>query len=73
MAKSKKPMQVVIGGIAYYCSREDGKIKVRIARTARGQNLIAGVYDLSTKTWHNDNSNAPLPQKAKDYILTLMT
>ena len=70
--KKTKPMQVVIGGVAYQCTFKNGKITVRTDRTARGQNMVAGVYDTVTKTWHNDSNGGPLPKKAKDYIVNLM-
>ncbi|MBO7132101.1 hypothetical protein J6V85_02465 [Candidatus Saccharibacteria bacterium] len=74
MAKTKRgsqrtrPMKVVFGGVTYTCLRKDGKVVVRTTRTAKGQNLLAGVYDIASKTWHNDNGDNSLPSAVKEHI-----
>ncbi len=78
MAKSKqsqkiKPMRIDIDGVSYTCSRKNGKITVRTTRTARGQALVAGVYDISEGTWSNGNNSNSLPKKAKDQIAKLLS
>ncbi|MBR3175969.1 hypothetical protein IKF26_01025 [Candidatus Saccharibacteria bacterium] len=64
-----KPRKITHNGITYSCLRKNGKITVRISRTAKGQNIIVGVYDIINGTWHNDNSDVPLTEKTKEKIL----
>ena len=78
MAKSRKsqkikPTQVEIDGVNYTCSRKNGKVTVRTTRTARGQNLVAGVYDIAEGVWYNDNGDSSLSKKAKDFIARIMS
>lgn len=78
MAKSKliprtKPMKVEVNNVVYHCTRKNGKITVRIARTARGQSLIAGIYDTEDGIWFNENNNTPLPSSAKNKIIEMMS
>lgn len=78
MAKSNKsqkikPTQISIDGATYTCSRKNGKITVRTTRTARGQNLVAGVYDIAEGVWYNDSGDNSLSKKAKDFIAKTMS
>ena len=78
MSKTKpvqkiKPMQIEVNGTTYQCTRKNGKVTVRTARTAKGQNMIAGVYDIASNAWHNDNGSASLPPSVKDHIVRLMS
>ncbi|MBQ3474025.1 hypothetical protein IJH24_01170 [Candidatus Saccharibacteria bacterium] len=78
MAKCKqpqktKPMKIEINGTEYLCSKKNGKITVRTSRTAKGQSLVAGVYDIANGVWHNDNGDGSLPAKAKEYIAKLLS
>ncbi|MBQ3465276.1 hypothetical protein IJH15_03660 [Candidatus Saccharibacteria bacterium] len=78
MAKSKqpqkiKPMRVDIDGVTYTCSRKNGRITVRTSRTAKGQNLVAGVYDIAEGVWYNDCGDGSLSRKAKEVIARLMS
>lgn len=79
MAKTKhgperaKPTKIVFGGVTYTCLRKNGKVMVRTTRTAKGQNLLAGVYDIASDTWHNDNGDNSLPTAVKNHIARIMS
>lgn len=76
MAKSKNtkkvaPTKVTHKGATYLCAKKNGKVTVKIARTASGQNLVAGVYDINSESWHHDNGQIPFPKEAKATIAKL--
>jgi hypothetical protein len=77
MAKTKqlsqkaKPTQIVVEGNAYSCLRKNGKVTVRTARTAQGQNLIAGIYDIANQTWISENDT--LSTSVKNQIAKLVS
>lgn len=57
--------------ITYTTDYKDGKVTVRFQRTARGQALIAGIYNIAEKTWCNEERNGPVPSSVKDSIAKL--
>ena len=65
--KSSKPKRTVIvtskKGVKYYGTFENRKVKVDEERTARGQNLTVGVFDVDAKRWFNDSLPGDIKQK----------
>lgn len=59
-------MVVEYRGEKYVATEKEGKVIVRIERTARGQNVLAGVFDPKQRTWQNDD----LPRSVKEQIET---
>ena len=53
---------------SYHCERKNGKIYVKVERTARGQDLIAGIYSLVWGLWEEEGCKAPLPKKVKKTV-----
>ena len=72
---SKKHRQKKIGykNNIFTGTLRGGKVSVRVQRTACGQNLLAGVFDVDTQTWQNENRSAPLPTPVKREIETAFT
>lgn len=66
--KSKKQCKVEHKGTTYVCVLKEGKVTVRVERTARGQKLIAGVFDRETREWINEGTNAALPRTVKHEV-----
>ena len=44
---------------------KDGKVRVTYNRTARGQIFTAGVLDIDTGQWHNDEN---LPKDVREFF-----
>lgn len=67
MARSKQKSSsfVTKKGDVYNGVLSGGKLKVTIQRTARGQNIFVGVFDIKTKEWHNDKA---LPGEVKSHF-----
>lgn len=59
-------MTIEYHGEKYVATEKEGKVVVRTERTARGQNVLAGVFDPKQRTWQNDN----LPRFVKEQIET---
>ena len=55
-------------GKAYRCILRSGKVTVRLQRTAHGQSVVAGTYDLVNDKWENENSKAHLPGYVKQEV-----
>lgn len=55
-------------GSTYTGTLNNGKVAVRIQRTARGQSSIAGTFDPKTRLWSNDNRSVPLPDSVRGEI-----
>ncbi len=49
----------------YTTDYKDGKVTVYLQRTAPGQKLIAGIYNVAEKTWCSEERNGPLPTSIK--------
>lgn len=60
--------RIVANGVTYHCSKKKDRVTVSSTRTAQGQKLVAGVLNLTTKEWHNDNK-ASLPDNVRSMIL----
>ncbi|MBR0430720.1 hypothetical protein IJJ05_00290 [Candidatus Saccharibacteria bacterium] len=74
MPKSKSresQRKIRYGNTTYTTDCQDGKVTVRFQRTARGQTLIAGIYNITEKTWCSEERNGPLPSSVKDTIAKL--
>lgn len=54
MAENRKNIAFEKKGIVYSGTAKGGKVKVTIPRTAPGQTMLVGVYDIANRTWHND-------------------
>ncbi len=61
MAKNSKQKTIEYKGSHYMGVMKAGKVHVRVKRTARGQNMLVGVFDPIDGFWHNDT--LPLPVK----------
>ena len=61
MAKNSKQKTIEYKGARYMGILKEGKVHVRVKRTARGQNMLVGVFDPIDGFWHNDT--LPLPVK----------
>lgn len=59
--KKSKCFTLTENGTTYTGTIKSGKIRVTTARTAPGQNMTVGVFDIASKTWHNDS----LPKNVK--------
>ncbi len=55
----------------YHCEKKNGKVYVTVERTARGQTLTAGIYNLVWGLWEEDGRKAPLPKKVKQAVKEL--
>ena len=55
-------------GNLYECATKKGNVIVRQQRTARGQNLIVGTYDITNKNWQNESQNGTLPDFVKSEV-----
>ena len=60
--------KITYKGNVYVGTLRDGKVKVCAERTARGQNLLVGTFDIYTHSWHNESRSAPLPPPVKETI-----
>ncbi len=60
-------MVIEYRGEKYIATEKEGKIKVKVERTAHGQNVLVGVFDPKGRTWHNDKD---LPRSVKEQIET---
>ena len=67
MSRSRTKI-IVYRGNLYECTTKKGNVIVRQQRTARGQNLIVGAYDMTEKTWQNESQNGPLPDFIKNEV-----
>ena len=54
MAKNSKQKTIEYTGARYMGILKEGKVHVRVKRTARGQNMLVGVFDPAEGFWHND-------------------
>lgn len=59
MANNKKKIEYK--GIVYRGEKKNGSVIVRVKSTAEGQTLVAGVLNIATKTWQNDNGRVVVP------------
>ena len=55
-------------GSTYTGTLNNGKVTVRVQRTARGQNSIAGTFDPKTRLWSNVQHRVPLPDFVRGEI-----
>ncbi len=53
----------------YLCTKKDGKITVRCERTANGQNMVTGIYNIEEGTWYRGHAGNTLESGAKREIL----
>ncbi|MBR2710679.1 hypothetical protein IKF02_03590 [Candidatus Saccharibacteria bacterium] len=70
MARSKKVKNFDHKGVTYVGSLRANKVTVRVERTARGQNCVVGIYDVTNKNWHNVKN---LPKTAREYFEKIFT
>ena len=49
------------GNKIYDCTLKNGKATIRSQRTAQGQAVIAGTYNLLEKKWENESSKNFVP------------
>ena len=70
MVHSKpKEKKIVYKGKIYTCTLKNDKVIVRLYRTAPGQALIAGIYDIFFNTWQNEvNKRIGLPIYIKSTV-----
>ena len=73
MASSGRKIRVTYNGDEFIGIEKAGKVHVRVERTARGQNILAGIFNPKNKSWHNDNGTVPLPMFVKEQIELLYT
>ena len=66
--KNRTQKKVIYKGNTFICALKGGKVTVRIQRTARGQVLLAGVFDVQNRMWQNENHSAPLPSFVKKEV-----
>ncbi|MBP5648285.1 hypothetical protein J6X04_03320 [Candidatus Saccharibacteria bacterium] len=59
--KKNKSLTLTEKGITYRGTVKDNKIRVTTTRTAQGQHMTVGVFDIATRQWHNDE----LPKNVK--------
>ena len=65
MANKKKVSFKSKNGSIYQGELSGGKVKITTTRTALGQTFIDGVFDVTTREWHNDKK---LPQDVRKRI-----
>ena len=52
-------------GKTYYSIKSGHKVKVTTEKTATGQMINLGCYDIVTNTWQSNNRNYPIPHMVK--------
>lgn len=57
----------------YICTPRNGKVTVRVERTAHGQNFIAGTFDTMKKIWENETLKTHLPDHVKAQVETIFS
>ncbi len=68
MANKPKTKKIAHRGKIYICSVRNGKVTVRLQRTACGQNVIAGTFNMVNGNWENESNKAHLPKYVKSEI-----
>ena len=63
MAKNAKQKTIEYKGSLYMGVMKAGKVFVRVKRTARGQNMLVGVFDPLDAFWHNDTLPSPVKRE----------
>lgn len=66
MAKNSKQKIIDFKGARYMGILKAGKVHVRVKRTARGQNMLVGVFDPLDGFWHNDTLPRPVRQEIEE-------
>lgn len=66
MAKTRTKITSRNGSV-YEGALKNGKVRVTTTRTARGQILIEGIYDVTNREWSKNNS---LPRDVREHIET---
>ncbi|MBR3254162.1 hypothetical protein IKF88_00295 [Candidatus Saccharibacteria bacterium] len=66
--KNRTQKKVEYRGSTFIGTLKGGKVAVRVQRTARGQALLAGIFDVQNRSWQNENHSAPLPSFVKNEI-----
>lgn len=66
--KKHKQKRVEYKGNIYVGTLSGGKVAVRIQRTACGQNMLAGIFDVQERSWQNEKRGIPLPYFVKHEI-----
>ena len=61
--KKNKSLTLTEKGTTYTGTIKGGKVRVTTARTAPGQHMTVGVFDLTTRQWHNDELPKIVKQK----------
>ena len=62
MAASKpKQKKFIDRGRVFSATARNGKVKVKLERTARGQNITVGTLNLEERKWENTGGKAYLP------------
>ena len=64
-SKSKNSSFTTKKGEVYNGVLNNVKLKVTIQRTARGQNMLVGVFDPNTRQWHNAKA---MPAEVRTYF-----
>ncbi|MDO4507889.1 MAG: hypothetical protein Q4B65_00640 [Candidatus Saccharibacteria bacterium] len=69
----KKQFKIEHKGAVYICKTRNGKVFVYTKRTACGQLLLAGIFNLETRTWQTGSAKAPLPAAVKADVVLQVT
>ncbi len=56
------------GNKRYVATPDEGKVKVRARRTAKGQSTLVGIYVVDSKVWQNLNKDYDLPEDIKKSV-----
>ncbi len=66
MAKQPKKKNFISkGGRLYKCFLRGNKVTVKLQRTAQGQSVVAGTYNLFDNQWENETGKIHVPKDVK--------
>ncbi len=63
-----KQKKIEYRGNTFVGTLKGGKVSVRVQRTACGQTLLSGIFNVYDRSWQNESRNAPLPNFVKQEI-----
>ncbi len=66
--KAKQTTRIEHRGNIYTGSYKNGSVTVRLQRTAHGQELVVGTYNILEDTWTNEDRNGIVPPFVKEQI-----
>ena len=65
MGKMRTVKKIVFGGDIYVGRLKDGKLVVKVQRTANGQLVKAETFDIETQSWRQDSRKYLVPKSTK--------